>query len=827
LNVRRSYCFLALALLSFNAFGQANYQANLYTANQSIDDSETPIGTIQGQLTTTDNQPAANVMVHLKGTTFNTMTDDNGNFILKNVKEGTYVLQVSMVGLQAQEKTITVTKDQTTSVSLSLVEDAKQLSIVVVSSGKSLNKRPVVIGKAPIDPMDLPQSIAVLGQGVIRDQQAQRLSDVIKNVNGIYLSTVRGSTQENFSGRGYAFGSSNLFKNGSRINSGTMPEMSSLERVEVLKGSAAILYGQVSPGGIVNMVTKQPKFKFGGEVSMRAGSYDLFKPSFDIYGPLTSSIAYRINGTFESANSFRDVVSSERYYVNPSLLFKLGNKTELVVEGDYLKHNFTPDFGIGTLGNGTIIPDVPRSRFLGAVWQYAKTQQSTATATVRHFFNENWQINTSLSYQNYYRDYFSTERINPTTTDGEWTRPLGRTNTEENYYTGQVNLTGKFKTRSLEHTLLAGIDADRYVTTNFNYSIAGGTNYDKINILDPSKYTQRTDIPATEKIRKIEAPVDRSGFYVQDLIKLSDKFNVLAGIRWSSVYSDNPDSTLLKTNTKTQAKSQYDNAFSPRFGIVYKPTTTTSVFASYANSFNVNSGTDIYGQALDPSIIDQYELGIKNDFFNGKLSANVTLYQIKNNNLAQTAQFTLTGEQNSNSAIKALVGETTSKGIEIDLAGHPTVGLDLMAGYSYNDMRYSKVPVAVGNFVEGQRLVNTPAHTANGSVFYTFQESSLKGLKVGLSAFYVGERNSGWNSDYQSAPDPNDASKRILVVRDRLIPVDGFTTLDFTAGYTYKKFSFLAKVSNLTNTYNYYLHENYSVNPIPPTQLVGTVSYKF
>ncbi|HYH15618.1 MAG TPA: TonB-dependent receptor, partial [Flavisolibacter sp.] len=471
-----------------------------------------------------------------------------------------------------------------------------------------------------------------------------------------------------------------------------------------------------------------------------------------------------------------------------------------------------------------IIPNVPRSRFLGANWQYAKTQQSTATTTVRHYFNENWQINSSLSYQNYNRDYFSTERIQAAA-DGEWTRPLGRTNTEENYFTGQVNLTGKFKTRSFEHTLLAGIDADRSITTNYNYSIAGGNNYGTINILDLSKYTQRTDIPVTEKIRKIVAPVDRNGIYIQDLVKLSDKFNVLAGIRWSSVYSDNPDSTHLLTNTKTQAKSQYDNAFSPRFGIVYKPTTTTSVFASYSNSFNVNTGTDIYGQALDPSIIDQYELGVKNDFFNGKLSANITAYHIKNNNLAQTAQFTLTGEQNSNSAIKALVGETTSKGIEVDLAGHPTIGLDLMAGYSYNEMRYTKVPVAVGNFIEGQRLVNTPAHTANGSIFYTFQQSALKGLKLGLSAFYVGDRNSGWNNDY--IIDPTDPEKKRLVERNRLIPVDGFTTLDFSAGYSYKKFSFLAKVSNLTNTYNYYLHENYSVNPIPPTQLIGTVSYKF
>ena len=144
------------------------------------------------------------------------------------------------------------------------------------------------------------------------DQQAQRLSDVIKNVNGVYLGTARASTQENFYARGYSLSSTNLFKNGARINSGSMPEMSSLDKVEVLKGSAAILYGQVAPGGVVNMVTKQPKFNFGGEVSFRAGSYDLYKPAFDVYGPLSDNIAFRVNGTYETANSFRDVVSSER-----------------------------------------------------------------------------------------------------------------------------------------------------------------------------------------------------------------------------------------------------------------------------------------------------------------------------------------------------------------------------------------------------------------------------------------------------------------------------------------------------------------------------------
>ncbi|HYC29923.1 MAG TPA: TonB-dependent receptor plug domain-containing protein, partial [Chitinophagaceae bacterium] len=202
--------------------------------------------------------------------------------------------------------------------------DSTELKEVIILGRQSPNAQAVSAGKIAIPVMDLPQSIAFIDKEVIANQQAQRLSDVIKNVNGVYLGTTRGNVQESFYARGYNLGSGNLFKNGARVNIGAMPELSSLEKVEILKGSAAILFGNVAPGGIVNMVTKQPEFKFGGEVSMRAGSYDLYKPSFDIYGPVSHRIAYRVNGTFESAGSFRDKVSSDRYYINPSLLFKLG-----------------------------------------------------------------------------------------------------------------------------------------------------------------------------------------------------------------------------------------------------------------------------------------------------------------------------------------------------------------------------------------------------------------------------------------------------------------------------------------------------------------------
>ena len=767
---------------------------------------------LTGKIKTSDGQPAAFVNVVVKGTKLGTTTDENGVYRIANLKFGQYQLQVSFVGTSSQERSIDYTKEGER-FDFNLNETLHQLDEVTVKGYRSINTQPVTLGKIAISPMDLPQSVAIIGESVIRDQQAQRLSDVIKNVNGVYMTTTRGAVQESFGARGYALGSGNLFKNGSRINTGTMPDMSSLEKVEVLKGSAAILFGNVAPGGVVNMVTKQPKFTWGGEASMRAGSFNLYKPAIDVYGPLSKNIAFRLNSNYENAKSYRNQVSSERFYVNPSFLFKLGNKTDLIVQGDYLASEFTPDFGIGSLDN-TQIADVERGAFFGTPWQYNKIKQATASANVKHRFSDNWQLNVLASYQNFNRNYYSTERIQAKA-NGDWTRPLNKIKSEENYYMAQADLNGKFKTWNLEHKLLVGVDADRYYTTNYTFN--NPTTYDTINILDPGKFPARTDIPVADtRVTRAETPINRFGAYIQDLVSLTPKLKLLAGVRWSYQDARAATTTYLLKDSLVKGTNKADKAFTPRLGLVYNLLPGTAFFASYANSFVVNSGRDIYNNALQPSLVDQYELGIKNDFYQGKLSVNLTAYRIKNNNLAQMAQYKADGTTiNADVNVKELVGETKSDGLELDITGHPLQGLDLMAGYSYNNMRYTKTPATKG-FIVGERLVNTPAHTANASAFYTFTKTAVKGLKVGVMGVYIGDRFGGWNN-----------TKEQTQTYNRLIAVDGYVTLDLSAGYSFKKISVMAKVSNVTNTFNYYVHENYSINPIPPTQLIATVTYKF
>ena len=165
------------------------------------------------------------------------------------------------------------------------------LNEVIVKAHKQ--RQPVTAIRSGLKPMDNPQTVQVIGAEIIEQQQAIRLSDVIKNANGIYVGSARGGAQESFFSRGYDMSANNMFKNGFRYNAGSIPEVSGLEKVEFLKGGAALLYGNVAPGGILNLVTKTPKFTDGGEFSIQMGSYNYYKPAFDIYGPLNQSIAYR------------------------------------------------------------------------------------------------------------------------------------------------------------------------------------------------------------------------------------------------------------------------------------------------------------------------------------------------------------------------------------------------------------------------------------------------------------------------------------------------------------------------------------------------------
>jgi iron complex outermembrane receptor protein len=371
---------------------------------------------------------------------------------------------------------------------------------------------------------------------------------------------------------------------------------------------------------------------------------------------------------------------------------------------------------------------------------------------------------------------------------------------------------------------LFGADADKYKTISNTYlmteynnnlgdpSLKGKNIYDTINIFDPSTFNKRNDIPDLAIERVTTSPILRYGIYVQDLMAIGSKLKILAGVRYS--YQNNQQA---RVDSVVKGKTGYvagytSDAFSPRAGIVYQPWKNVSLFTSYTNTFAVNTGKDIYDQPLPPSIIDQFEAGAKTDLLRGLLSANITLYKIINSNLAQTALTLSDGSQNSNSNIKELAGEVTSKGVEVDIATKSIKGFTLLAGYSYNDTRYTKANNK--SFNTGDRLRYNPAHTANAHIFYAFSpKTTLHGFNMGLGSYYVGDRLAGRNPSTTSPT-------------NKLIPLPDYFLFDVSAGYDENKFSVRLKMTNVLNKLSYNVHDDNSVNPIAPNQFAATVSYR-
>ena len=767
---------------------------------------------IKGTVKTSDGLPAEFVNIGLKGTSKSVEVGSDGGYEIKNVKPGSYILITSFVGLESIELPVSVTSETVTTVpDIVLKQSALQLKEVMIVEYESNNEKSVVIGKAPIKLMDLPQSVASINDLVLEQQQISNMTEAVKNFNGVYIMGTSGGYQEELAGRGFAYGSNNTFKNGIRFNNTAMPEMSALESVEIMKGSAAILFGNVAAGGVINLVTKKPHFENGGKVSLNAKSYDYYEPTIDVYGSLNKNktVAFRVNSVFEKSRSFRDVVKSERIYINPSLLFKLGKKTELLIEGDYLNDDRTADFGIGAI-DYTLI-DIPRNRFIGVEWSYYKTAQQSTTATLTHYFNKNWQIRGVSSFQKFNSDLFANQRPNGNSqfikANGMWIRGIQRTKVDEEYSIAQLDVTGKFKTAFLQHTLLLGADVDKYNTSTIAFNPI--SQYDTVNVFDLSKYKQRKDIPDLTRRALTSAPVSRAGIYIQDLISLTDKIKLLAGVRFS--YLDIVSKVYTYSNETTITTLNYDHAFSPRFGLVYQPIATIACFASYANSFTTNTGIDVNGEALPPSIIDQYEIGIKKDILKGFLSANVTIYQIKNSNLAQTSL----AEGNTNSNIKELAGEVTSKGLEVDISSKEWKGLSLIAGYSYNNTRYTKS----NTYIVGSQLRYNPNNTANASLYYKLNNLRIKclsGFNTGLGVVYIGERMAG-------------RSTRLTVANDtyKLISLPSYTIVEASLGYVVNNISVRIKMSNIFDVLNYNVHDDNSVNPISPRQFTLTLTHKF
>lgn len=578
---------------------------------------------------------------------------------------------------------------------------------------------------------DIPQSIQVIPREVLKDQGTIRVQDALRNVSGSTSAGYYQGFSEYLSLRGFA---ANIFRDGLRSyqDYGGLIETADVERIEVLKGPASVLFGDAPPGGLVNLVTKQPLtqpfYSFEGTV----GSFSTYRGAIDLSGPLgnNENIFYRFNTFYENAGSFRDFVNSERLFFAPKLKFALGANTNLTVDGSWLEEKRTADDGTVAIGDRPA--NLPRERFLGEPFQNVEINVTNFSYLLDHKFSEQWSIRNAFRAQfvNLARYYPLRDSLDEET--GELSRLSYYSERRDNAYSIQTDVVGKFSTGSIKHQIVLGFD---YTKNTENGLFGDFEPYPSINIFNP--VYARLEYPKEGILNFFrDDTLDKYGFYIQDQIEITPQIKLLAGGRFD-IFEQTRSTRNL--GEEKQEFTQSDSNFSPRLGIVYQPSKNLSLYASYATSFEPSFGTSRNGndQPFKPETGRQFEVGVKADI-TPNLSATLALYDLRKQNV------TVDDPNSSDPNDQIQTGEQTSRGIEFDIAGEITPGWKVIASYAYIDAFVSKDTTGL----EGRRRDNIPEHAASLWTTYELQRGNLQGLGFGLGLFFVGDRFGDLDNSY-------------------------------------------------------------------------------
>ncbi|MBD2342621.1 TonB-dependent siderophore receptor [Anabaena subtropica] len=560
---------------------------------------------------------------------------------------------------------------------------------------------------------DIPQSIQVIPRQLLEDQNTTRIQDALENVSGINKRGNFGGTDAGaYFIRG--FSQSGNFRNGFRDSFfGTPVDIANIERIEVLKGPASVLYGQLEPGGIINVVTKQPLSTPYYAADFNVGNYAFYRSSVDLSGPLTAddSLLYRLNLAYQNAGSFRDFNFTERLLIAPVITWNISDRTSLTFDFEYLDNKFRFDRGLSSTGDRPT--PIPISRFLGYPFDGDGTTVSAVRAGYRfeHKFSEDWQFRNALSISSALETSRSAFGQAPLLEDRF--RRINVSNSEfvsENY-TLQTELTGKLNTGAIGHQLLFGLELWRFTET---FASDGGQPAPPLDVFNPNYNVPLPQVSDPEFL--FTARASALGIYVQDQITLTDNLKVLIGGRFDT------------TRFESDGDDRSNNAFSPRAGIVYQPIEPISLYASYSQSFNpVTFGRSRTDTPFEPERGTQYEIGIKADITE-RLSATLAAFQITKSNV-------LTPDP-EDSDFSVQVGEQRSRGIELDVTGEILPGWRIITSYAYTDAITSRD----NDIPTGNRIFNVPQHAASLWTTYEVQQGSLQGLGLGLGLYYVGDR---------------------------------------------------------------------------------------
>jgi iron complex outermembrane receptor protein len=590
---------------------------------------------------------------------------------------------------------------------------------------------------------ELPQSVQVISGEVLRAQVVTRLPEALDLAAGVSRQNTFGGVWDAFAIRGFAgdinVPSGYLINGFSARGFAGLRDTSSIERMEVIKGPGSALFGQGEPGGTVFITTKKPQFKPAGSVSASVGSYAFYRGEGDFTAPVTDDLAVRVNGAVERSNSFRDTIHSKRYFLTPSVLWKLGSNTSLSYELEWSKQKLPFDRGVvayqGKLGI------VPVSRFLGEPGDGPQTAKALGhQIELQHDFNSNWTLLAGFSQRH-------------TTLSGFGETPELVASRQPFFTTGTIlsrqrrfsiydshdqilraEVSGRIEVAGFTNHLLFGADhdhfkLDRYQTRSrppvYNSSLTL-TQINGVNVFNPVY----GNLPATTNFVFNDSETDKSfGAYVTDQIDITRQVKIRLGARWDS-YKQSIGTFL----TAAQPPHQNVHAFSPQIGLIFEPTPDITVYAAYAKGFRPNSGFDVNRNPFVPEKTKSAEIGVKMTALDGHLRGTVAAYTMEKTNVITADPV--------NQGFSLAIGVAKSRGVEMDASGDLPADVHFLVAYAYTDAFSAKAVLEpdFGKVVgAGAPLLNIPKHNASLLLTKDFEVMQRK-LTVGGTVKYLSKR---------------------------------------------------------------------------------------
>jgi len=613
--------------------------------------------------------------------------------------------------------------------------------------------------KAGIPLIRNPGSIQVVPREVIDDQQAISVQDaIVGNVSGVTLTGPQlGGIA--FTIRGFNVGQ-NFFRNNLRQPQSLNIDTQNLQSIEVVKGPAAMLYGRVEPGGLVNLVPKRPLLVPYYDIQEQVGSFGLTRTTIDATGPVTAdrTLAYRVNLDYTHENSFTDFVNDQNIFIAPTISYRPTNDFVLNIDGEYQKFRFVDNTsGQVAVGNGPA--QIPISRYLedpSITTRYKSFQERGLFAyDWTYKLSPDWSLTNRFSYNTYNTFTAWTPATSFTNATGLVTQGLRFGAFTSQTVATNLDLKGKVVTGPLEHNLLAGVDYYNYDQPNASFiqKPPGASGVPSINLYAPVYLG--TGLP---NVANNNAVINRdisTGIYGQDMISfLDDGLHLLLGGRYDWAGFDNTFTIGTPAQAAAAFQMRRGEAFSPRAGLVVQPFPWLSFYGSYTRSFGTDSALFAGATApLSPQHGIQYEGGVKAEFFDKRLTATLAFYDIVKNNIVQS-----TNIQNVFENIDA-----QSKGVEIDITGRLDENWSVIANYSHDDARIIRdlnaTTALAGSLLRGCNPYQTGGNTGcqlagipldSGNLWLKYDaDGVLKGLSVGGGMNLVGQRQGDNENTFQ------------------------------------------------------------------------------